>query len=347
MKNKVTILVCIAILPTLSSFANDQETINHDANVIHLIGELHDDAKCIKLKNRLLTKAKNGQVSVALEGMSFGASNEKAIPNVFGIEDMYTKNLQRASRFHMDLVLYKISKDAISLNDKQCSRLIKYAKESFYIIFPSSSGNLWDIFILIDDAFKADKSIASRNSVIFERIRLISSPVDLAKITENHSFENPFFLNIDEDISRWVNLYKDITDVCLAEVIKENEAFFSQTKIDEIKAYVANFQNYANIDAKQLTCGLLSNFHFDVIKFVPISKELRSNPRNEAFLKNIINIFQNKAISGKPFYVIVGSAHAPFLYEKLMEEGYKVTMNDLAQEEYNRHLEESSVKTEL
>lgn len=96
--------------------------------------------------------------------------------------------------------------------------------------------------------------------------------------------------------------------------------------------------------SKVLPLALLDTMNFD--KFID---NIKFNDRNHVFLRNIIQIFEDNKFQEKPFYVVVGAGHAPFLYEKLVKKGYEVRMNNWAQDAYDKHLLESasSTKSEL
>lgn len=147
--------------------------------------------------------------------------------------------------------------------------------------------------------------------------------------------KEPRFLRLHDNIFQWINLFKDIVVIYLQE--NYQKGIITLDLMNQGIACVDQLQKYVEIDLEKNPDAISSIKEEYKLKFNVLWKELTMVLRDQAFLKNIINIFENNKYHKKPFYVIVGALHIPFLYEELMSHGYTVELNDWAQVEYEKY----------
>lgn len=319
---------------------------SNDNNLIRLIGEYHSNPVCINYKNQLLKAEEDKKIILALEGMFF---EKKTGSTLFGIEEQYTLFLATAGEYYLNFILYQIIQNMRSFKDEGWPPIINALENRFNAFFSPPENNLLRMYrFFIGFIYNGDKEdpIYRQISKIVGRI---GDEKNALKLAEGHSYESPFFLNINMDIAEWVNLFKYVINLCCQELILKNEQISTRT-LNEVITLVVRMQEYANIiDDKKLN-EILPVAIKDIFSFGNIINNIRLHHRNQIFLKNIISIFEENKAQKKPFYVIIGVAHAPFLYEELTAKGYRVMLNDLAQISYNKHLvklEESLNSSEL
>ncbi len=360
MKTKITITLTILIilLSLGNSSANNSESyidllwrrlFYDDHTVIHLIGDNHRDPNHIKYKQKLLKEAENEKIFLLQEGRSF---NEKD-NFIFGIEDENMHGLTSACNYYMQFALYKIIKNIDSLKDQSPLPERGLLQKVFNTFFHDSLGILLDMHNILAHASNHIEVIYSKNQEIittFYNLQdLKSSPLDydkkLTELVKNHSFEKPFFLNMHANISDWINLFKDIINL-YNEILIDNEEFSHNTK-NQVTDYIKKIQEYVNMDAKALN-NMRSRVWADFVDFQKYNTNVFAiDYRNHIFLKHVLNIVENNKSHEKPFYIIVGAMHVPFLYEELKQKSYEIELNDLAQEFYNQYLTKLSNKAEL
>lgn len=331
-------LLIVLISSTYNLFADSSFCISNNHNTIHIIGEHHSDENCQKLQNRLQEEAMSGRIILAEEGRSFGDINQN---NIFGINDDKLHLFQRAFSLYIDFALYKIIQDIIVNGDnsevKAQLNLIKSYLQFFNSpakdILSGINGSLQNIHkltILLSNQEILQSFVKSHiyPTINFEKIN---------QINENHSLETPFFLNICEDISQWMNLLKDITTDLLLQSVQNEEVS------NQVITFITLFEEYVGIDIDN-KINRFPTIMTDYVKYKQFDVEhIVFDLHNPVFLDNIINIFESNKSQEKPFYVIVGNGHTPFLNKELSQRGYTVKLNDIAEEayeEFNSHMEE-------
>lgn len=302
-------------------------------NIIYLIGEIHNDPKCIKFKEQLKQEAISTNIILALEGIWLGQEYmyfEESInnSNIFGIEEKNAYKLTETFYLYPYILLQSL----IEKYDSYKSQAKKAKNE-----LSSSERILEMISFLVCHDYGFD-SLNKGNEEVLSSLWEFIYKYDLytgnrrekiAKIVNAYSSERPFLLSIYPHIDAWINLYKDTIDLYYDYITKENQQIIaSELRYPLFKASKDMILN---------PFGKASDiFYNDMV-----------NIRNHIFLKNIISIFENNKAQNKPFYVVVGVAHTPFLYKELKEKGYEVKLNDHAQEAYNQYLMESLEKADL
>lgn len=147
---------------------------------------------------------------------------------------------------------------------------------------------------------------------------------EITKLINAHSLEKPFFLNIHSNISEWIQYFKDHIDTSY-KIITDKYQHTSLEKRGTL------FPHLEYIDMHPVTIHkFLEMILLDINDNI---NHVMLDIRNQIFLKNIIDIFENNKSQNKPFYVIVGSAHTPFLYEELIEKGYQVKLKNYTDKE--------------
>lgn len=332
---KTTLLRAIIILAkiTLSICnltANDSCLINKEYEPIYLVGEEHDNEECISLKKSLRVEAENGGIILALEGSLFSVGDNSSI---FGIEEQNIYYASWALLYYGYFALYKIIQDVISSGDSEQtienSEIINTFNTHRGLRYVSKS---WETMISTIKKIGTDNWATISNN---EDIIKCFSRIDLTKLdqfTETFSFETPFFLNLCEDVSLWINLFKDVTNFYIHAVTES--AQISPDVTDQVITYMKQFEEYLkmDIDIKRSALPAIWNRY---LKFQQ-TEDVVLTPRNHVFLENIATIFEKVKSQKKPLYVVIGSAHAPFLYEALIQRGYSIKLNDWAQLEYDK-----------
>lgn len=311
--------------------------------IIHIVGESHVDPICIEFKNRLINKARNNKIILALEGDEFKLVDS----NIFGIEEKTLHKFAISLLLYQQPILHKIW-----VNSKK-SELNSDLKGILDKSFINASGNgpitnFQSIYTLLVSLQSDDNEyindIWNRNPEIMESLLEFSLNKNIQKrnreLTKGHSLEKPFFLNIHPDISLWIDFLKDLSHLSCIKVM-ENEGHISQNIIDELLIYKKDFEDFANMETEIVLQKLDSlKLLLDNLKDCFYSS-IAVNIRNQIFLKNIISIFESTKSQKKPFYIIVGAAHTPFLYEELKLKGYEIKLNNRAQTTYNKHISKS------
>ncbi len=331
---------------------NPEFDVNNDSDIIRLIGEDHNDPECIKLKKQLSQDAMNGEIIMAIEGEWFG----KIKTNLFGIEDGNTHMLSTAFGFYNQFVFYKIIKAISSLNNEELAPIMDASVGLFDQFFMHTAERIQAICVILDRLgndldiiYEKYPRIVKKFHKLYQ-LRLTPKDYDkeITKLIKNHCFEKPFFLNIDTKIDHWINLFNDII-IFYSELAIYNNEKISQDVINEINIRVGRFKEYANMNTEALMDKIFLIIT-ELVESTNFQVNIELHHRNKIFLKHIISIFEDNKAQKKPFYVLVGLAHTPFLFEELKAKGYEVELNDMAQEAYNEHLaklEESVTKSEL
>lgn len=305
---------------------------------IHLIGEQHQNKRCIETKNNLKKLAANNSIILALEGLSY-QSPEKS-PNIYGLEDPLIQKLITNSQLLTIFLMHAVIQDLSQypLNEK----LIHQQKEIIYNFFIHIETRLDDLIYAITDTISVETtSIYQNNQELLTDIKnKILTPLSqntniIPTLLENHSLDNPFFLNINDNIFLWITLFIDTTNYYLN---------ITQDQVpQEFINYFKNFNNEANNYFKQTNqpkklTHIYVFIHQLYNLFNLIDNELIYNLRNTIFLKNTLTLLQSLNLSEKPFYLIVGTNHIPFLYKSFIDLSYNTEINDYGQVTHNEDL---------
>lgn len=317
--------------------------------IIHLVGESHIDPTCIEFRNRLINKARNNKIILALEGNAFGMVHS----NIFGIEEKALHSFVISLLLYQQSILHKIW-----INCKQ-SEFNSDLKCMLAECFIDATGgdplnNFRSIFTALDSLQSEDNKyindIWNKNPEISNFLLQFdlnkNTEKEIHALTKGHSLEKPFFLKIHPDLSLWMDFVKGLTHLSCVKVM-ENEDHIPQSIIDQLTIYKKDFEEYANMESEMVFQKLdslkllLDNLKECIIFSVAIDE------RNQIFLKNIINIFESTKGQEKAFYIVVGAKHTPFLYEELKLKGYEIKLNKMAQKAYSDHISKSVNNTNL
>lgn len=340
----------ISLLITTLLINNLSAASINDNNTIHLIGESHSNQKCIEYRDQLINEAQNQEIILALEG-EFNKEENVFGGNTFGIEEIYAYNLSFALILHLQVILHKIWSKTITLEVVDKHYHTNILKLTYNGLVNDPQADLSNIFILINRLGNLDniKRMMTRNPEImnwfisFYKLYHNQEEVNIAikELTKNHSPEHPYFLNINSNISAWNRFAKDLLVFYCKRAIQENEDI--APTINQINTLLENVEEYANLEAQELIktyifTGSPYAHYQDVIDLLTIDE------RNKIFLKNTISIFENNKSQEKPFYIIVGREHIPFLYKQLKHNGYHVELNDMTHKYTAENLEDYRVE---
>lgn len=344
MKNMImrgVMILVIAMLLLCNIFASDSCLVDEEYESIYLIGEEHDNEECIRLSNQLKERAKDREIILCLEGRLLNDQESNAL-DIFGIEEKNIFFMNWALIYYMHFIAHKIMHEIMFYDDGsviEVSEIINDFKNSDHIGYVLGKGALKNMISILLDIGVGNWVIANNKEIIKAILEVnesfISGELNFRKIDQfmkTHSFETPFFLNICSDISQWISLFRDATNFYLDVVVKNKE--ISSDIADQVIGYMTQFEEYAemDVDAKR-------SVFFTIWKHYLKLKEFDlSESRNYVFLESIVSIFEKTKSHKKSFYVITGSAHAPFLYEKLRERGYNIVLNDRGQDEYDKKI---------
>lgn len=301
-----------------------------ETDVINLIGEAHYNEECQKFKNFLKKEARNENLILILEGNEFVESENL----IFGLEEYVITNLTEAWLFYQHFALYKILQDIVCCGKEQFTPQIKDIIHDFELdingkIFYDNE-SVWMLMLRILSYPKLFDIISSNNHEIIKVLKnkiLDASDRELLKETAN---KKHIFLHLHDDVSKWITLWKDIFEFYLQENFEKEQISLDLQK--QGLQCMAQFQKYIEMEPDALRNEVL-NIRKDYSKCInEFAFNLILNLRNRIFFKNIVSIFENNKWRKKPFYVIVGSAHTPFLYEELRQQGYNIKLNARAQE---------------
>lgn len=316
-------IVSVIILLINNLFADNFETcLNEDRKIIHLIGEDHEHPTSKELEKKLMKKAEANQIILAQEGIILEPLMESI---VFGIEEKYSFIFVGALKFYIELIQYKIIKNIIpsdsSLDIEQLkdffSPPLKKIRTMYYL-FENMDGHYDSLYI------KNAKIMVE----FFNWFKLNEEARDrkFSSLIKNHSFEKPFFLNMHDYFAEWIDMFQHMIDICAKEMVHQNKQIFLN-KLDRLTKDITRIQDTMDDKNSALFLADLAKIQSYLIE---LNDEITLNYRNKIFLNNIISVFESTKTQKKPFYVIVGAAHAPFLYRELKRGGYEVELNDLA-----------------
>lgn len=371
MKNVIKYKLLILVITTLSicNLIGDDfcYNLNKERDVIHLIGENHEHAECIRYKNFLKKEAKGENIILAMESISFAEIED----DVLGIEEYSLYQMFHAYEHYMYVCLYKIEQDLLALNKE--FKIADKGIVDLSLIDPDLYNAFLDMCKVIKHPYDLN-TLPSNHREILETIEslgifqmydillkqkmddldfqcldndkrdaMISTSAKLKELKKIESMESkkPIFLRVHDNIFRWINLMKEVFKSYLQEnyqkeLLPSDMMHQGLEYLDQLCKYVEmNFEE--NPEA-------ISNISEDYkLKFYPFWDKLVLSLRDRAFLKNIVNIFENNKWQQRPLYVIVGGHHVPFIYEELMKLGYKVELNDWIQIEYEENFIEDLI----
>lgn len=324
------------------ALANSQSYDDKDPQIIHLIAENHLDPQSIKYKKHLEAKALNKEIILAEEGGFFNTENEY----IFGIEDKNTYILTFAWDLYHGFALYKIA-------ERIENEVLADGTKRGAVIQLSPSRALRNMLMCLNLNTIYDKIYQDNKQIMVKIGKLYllrkNQPLDYQNtidlLANNHSANTPFFLTIDDNLSAWFNLFKDIVNTCYNDAANENQ--ISPHVTNQITSLMTNVEHCLKLNPTTQRNKILTASMDIMTQFNDLDQEITLNQRNHIFLRNIISIFENNQSQEKPFYVIIGLDHSPFLYEQLKQKGYQVELNEIGQITYNNYLEKSSEKADL
>jgi len=332
-----------------NAFSDNWDTIS--SNVVHLIGETHSNQKCINLRNDLKGLSESEKILLALEGVTF--NDEGLVKNLsrFGLEDEYALALSGTILYYGKLAHYKVANEVKALNnanlDGDVSEKLSEIADWYKAVFSDPSYRISQMKAICAKLGQKLETRSTRNKPLIDKcfdLSLLQSSdpkaysLRLKNLTKNDSVENPFFLNFHANISEWINLYEDIINLSI-ERLKDSETL-SPNILEDFRNYM--MASRMNIDADlaaMSTRERLSRLEFwDDSTLDSLFRELILHERNKIFLANILKIIESRNSEEKKFYVIVGSAHAPFLQRELRQRGYIIKYIDCAYGDYTNEL---------
>lgn len=309
-----------------SLYSDDPST---KPNTIILIGEDHYDPEHIKVKEDFFGLARANEIILVLENRGFGEIE----PNVFGIEDISVHSFTIALEDYSNLMMYKIMTTCpISISTIEA---IKVYKQKKFVEDFSPPEMIFKVMISIIgtvalDLFKKHPDILQKFYVLNKLQNTVPEKYKskLLELVQGHSYEKPFFLKVHNNIIHWLALYKEMAGHFLRQVEEDRRISFE--KISEWRGYIEGIEKYEKMSAEELSRVMKGAEDTTEFPFENYTYEISVDIRNQIFIDNIASLFEQYNLKEKPFYVIVGLSHIPFLYTKLEEKGYTVMMNEAA-----------------
>lgn len=314
-----------------------------EPGIIHLIGETHTDSQDISQKNLLETLANEGKLILGLEGKSQEVGQEIDSP-IFGLEDRLIYDLSTALDNIIYLVFHATFKRAVAID---CVPDF-YTRDNYSDTFANNDHRLSlalsTISHYLSDVFEKED---------LEEIQFISSEIAYNKVLINYKEardkEKRGMLKFEESMFKYLgsnqfddNFYDNLSNGKLMDwnvlfnrhidyLLKKHEV---DAKTREDISAALDIMNGSFIQLKHFTNDPNDHFNLEEIfeRLVDVkegvSNNLQSHSRNQSFLDNIKKQFSKKRDLNKPFFVIVGADHVPYLKEQLSAQGIPVFVND-------------------
>lgn len=321
---------------------NEKDVIGKELGCIHLIGELHNDENDINQKKLLIELSKSNELILALEG-----EDKDLNETIFGLEELRINSIGSALMLYVDLFRHMLYKKMISV-----------------------SGDINRV-----SSLKSGYSKKFRNPeyIFNDNLTIISSYLRIAVFEKRDSKEYAFFesqVKINKLLEVMIN-YRFGQDASIMNFIGKNtvdDNFYDNISNGPqdfyvlLRRIVAYWKKELTISSIMPNALLLRLKHmlidFDklyadiensksqhelneiMVKLTDIQKgivnQITLDLRNEIFLDKICSAYEKTQNVGKPFFVVVGIDHIPFLEEKLSQKGYRVQVNNRARKYLNR-----------
>lgn len=296
-----------------------------DYNIIHLIGEIHNNPKSINFKDQLSKQAIDNNIILALEGAVFG---KPIYSNTFGIEEKQAHLLIMQRTVFNYILLHKFVEDC-KYESEPVNELKARIHEKFSPLHEKNE--MLSFLILKNRNLHSVMTDENNVTILMKLLSLLSNSNlaaflsnedpqgELSQIFNSHSLEKPFFLNIHPNTTEWIKFYKDTIDAYYQAILEElgqNPEF----------TLTPRYQPLMNSDE------ILSESFSHPMKML---LEDLLDIRNHIFLENILTLFETNKPKQKPFYAVVGLDHTPFLIKKLEEKGFSVQFTNSSQKDEN------------
>lgn len=310
------------------------DAINKEAGIIYLVGELHNDKDDVNQNSLLIQLANAGQILLATEGQVDDSSE-----TLFGLEELNTRciagSLTSLSAFFTHILYKKIVNtfgpvvlDGESFNTKRYHEMNGDPEYNLRC-------HLWLIYTYLETA--VIEQTDPEEVAFFESLQSNKLVATLGKFqlgldpsimnyTGKNSFKDNFYDNMSSEYKDWYVLLKRITNYWKAKLttssmMSDAISLNLEHIIMEIDDLYVDIENLKNQSELKVT---MEKF----FRFKRLTDQITLDLRNEVFLIKICSIYEKIQHSYKPFFVLVGVYHVPFLREGLLKKGYRVAVND-------------------
>lgn len=318
---------------------SENDAINKKSGCIYLVGEDHTAEDDIIQKHLLKKLALNGRIILALEG-ELVDFNE----TLFALEEVKISNINSSLISLKNLFMHMLYKKFVERFGNSLNGKTMMNKEKYSSMFDSpgymldSSLKLISSYLHIAILKKHDSQeiafLKSQSKVklidILKKSHFGQDASIMSYIGKNSFYDN-FYDNMSDDYKEWYVMFKRIAMYWYNELLVSS--IVTKELLIGIKNIIIEFDNlYLAIEKAnsepQLETILIKLNRIDEWVIEQIAMYLR----NQIFLKKICTIYESTQDLDKPFFVIVGANHIPFLQEKLSEKGYCVEVNNRTRE---------------
>lgn len=323
-----------------------QDALNKEAGIIYLVGENHNNKADIKQKELLRKLATQGEIVLALEGLDSNLNE-----TLFGLEETNTNHISASLTSLMDLFRHILYKKMVDTSGSVIIDGELISKGEYSEMFNTPKYQLNGHLKIISSYLKT-AILEKRNSdeIVFFQSQaktnklvgiLLKFQLGLDPSIMNHigknSFDDNFYDNMSNDNEDWYFLLRRIASYWQQESIASS-IISDQMQVKLVDA-IANIDSlYAAIKTSDSLFELkeIMNRLSDISDGV--LNDFRMDLRNEIFLNKICAAYESTKDSDKGFYIVVGARHTSFLKEELLKKGYRVEVNDEANEYLRKDL---------
>ncbi len=316
---------------------NEKDVVSKKAGVIYLIGEKHDDKDDIKQKSLLKEAAEKDKILLALEGEveDFGGT-------LFGLDELNMLSIGNSLNSLIDLYRHMLYKKIVDTVGVAMIDEDLISKEGYSEMFSNPRYTLSCYLKLISSYLKTavhekhdPKEIKFFQSQIqsnklfgvFLKYKLGKDPAIMDFIGEN-SIDDNFYDNMSDGCQNWYVLLRRIATYWQRE-LGASSSIMSEALLATLEDIIVTLDKlYSDIDDfhTEFELGIIMDKLGDIN--TEIVERISLGLRNDIFLFRICSAYEKTKNSNKPFFVVIGNRHVPFLKEELLKKSYPVEIND-------------------
>lgn len=311
-----------------SHINNESEALSKQHDCIYLIGEKHDELLDIDQKDLLLHLANEEKIILAIEGLSQDENENNN--HLFGLEETYMKQIINGLKYwgfflfrFQQKKIFEIGIESPFLGaDEYDLNFIISIIENYFNDVLLRTKYPKEIQLLIPQLTK-NKVLKNIRESKFDRDLIISN------FFGKNSIDDNFYNNLTDNYLDWHELFKRIVaywqNECVTSSCLTSELLFNISNV------IIDYENiYTAINHSKDNPSFLVEILLNLLKIHKKLDKFALELRNEIFLPNICDAFNKTQSSKKPFFVLVGLEHVPYLEKELSKKGYNVKINDKA-----------------
>lgn len=317
---------------------SEEEALSKEEEVVYVIGEVHNNKRDIFQKTMLKQLAEEGKIILGLEGENRDWERPPT-STAFGLEEPFWLNGSVALSNLIDLFDYTawkkfVSFENLSNEDDMYSKMISVEEQKHRMkLMLKNIQEYLKVAVLIK---KDPKEVSFFSMQVSKNNRVLMNIANALYENEEafddydgdfykkhlgrNSIDDNFYNKLSRNSDEWFVLIKRMGQY----FIKNISDKVMQKRLNSVLSKLSKF--YKEIEeAKDV-----SEIPFERLRGIRIREidPLILGLRNEVFLKNIQQAYNEKKHLKKPFFVIVGRGHVPFLRRELMARGFEVVVNE-------------------